>query len=97
MSSVSEVRARYMRGLEQGLSQERATEYANTGKEPKASKPQKEKPAPAPEPETPKAEETQADDLPALREEYKAVIGKAPFNGWAAETLKAKIADAKAG
>lgn len=30
-----------------------------------------------------------------LRETYKAVVGKRPFNGWDAETLASKIADAR--
>jgi hypothetical protein len=34
------------------------------------------------------------DDLPALRAEYKAKLGKAPFNGWDAATLREKIAAA---
>ncbi|KFI30968.1 membrane protein [Haematobacter missouriensis] len=36
-----------------------------------------------------------ADELPQLRAEYLAVIGKKPFYGWDADTLKAKIAEAK--
>lgn len=32
------------------------------------------------------------DDLPALREAYAQKAGKRAFNGWNAETLKAKIA-----
>ena len=35
------------------------------------------------------------DDLPTLRAEYQTVVGKKPFHGWDAETLKAKIAEAK--
>lgn len=35
------------------------------------------------------------DELTLLREEYEAVIGKKPFHGWDAETLRAKIADAR--
>ena len=31
--------------------------------------------------------------LKSLREEYKKVAGKAAFNGWDADTLKAKIAE----
>jgi hypothetical protein len=34
-------------------------------------------------------------DLTALRAEYKRVLGKKPFNGWDADTLKAKIEEAK--
>lgn len=30
-----------------------------------------------------------------LRKEYQEVVGKRAFNGWDAETLKAKIAEAK--
>lgn len=37
----------------------------------------------------------QVDDLKALRVEYQKVIGKRAFNGWDADTLKAKIAEAK--
>lgn len=33
-----------------------------------------------------------AEDLAALREEYTAVVGKRPFNGWDAATLRGKIA-----
>lgn len=32
------------------------------------------------------------EDIKAVRDEYEAVIGKRPFNGWDIETLKAKIA-----
>lgn len=32
--------------------------------------------------------------LADLRAEYKKVVGKTAFNGWDADTLKAKIADA---
>lgn len=35
------------------------------------------------------------DDLTHLRKEYQEVVGKRAFNGWDAETLKAKIAEAK--
>jgi len=42
---------------------------------------------PAPDPE---------EEMKALREEYQSVIGKRPYHGWDAETLKAKIAEAKA-
>lgn len=34
------------------------------------------------------------DDLKALRAEYAEKIGKKPFGGWDAETLRAKIAEA---
>ncbi|HZG65694.1 MAG TPA: hypothetical protein VEZ12_03070 [Herpetosiphonaceae bacterium] len=34
-------------------------------------------------------------DLTALRAEYQRVVGKRPYHGWDAETLKAKIAEAK--
>lgn len=37
-----------------------------------------------------------ADDLSALRKQYQEVVGKRPFAGWDAETLAAKIAEAKA-
>ena len=36
------------------------------------------------------------DDMVALRKQYQAVLGKKPFAGWDAETLKTKIAAAKA-
>ena len=39
-------------------------------------------------------QEDDADDLAALRAEYQDVIGKKPFNGWDAATLRAKIAEA---
>jgi len=34
-------------------------------------------------------------DLTALRAEYAAAVGKRPFNGWDADTLRAKINEAK--
>lgn len=34
------------------------------------------------------------DELPALRAEYQEKLGKRPFNGWDADTLREKIADA---
>jgi hypothetical protein len=37
-----------------------------------------------------------ADDRAALRAEYEAVLGKAPFPGWSADVLREKIAAAKA-
>lgn len=37
-----------------------------------------------------------SDDLAALRAEYEAVVGKRPFMGWDAGTLREKIAAAKA-
>ena len=46
-------------------------------------------PAPAPEPE-PAAPEA-ADDMAALRAEYKEKVGRQPFMGWDAETLHAKM------
>lgn len=36
-----------------------------------------------------------ADDMNALRAEYFAVLGKQPFRGWDAKTLRDKIASAK--
>lgn len=36
------------------------------------------------------------DDLPALRAEYQAATGKRAFHGWGAETLRAKIEEARA-
>jgi hypothetical protein len=36
-----------------------------------------------------------ADGLPELRKQYQEAVGKKPFAGWDAETLKAKIAEAK--
>lgn len=36
-----------------------------------------------------------ADDLSSLRAEYQRKLGKRPFNGWDAATLKQKIAEAK--
>jgi hypothetical protein len=35
-------------------------------------------------------------ELKRLRDEYKTVIGKAPFNGWTADQLEEKITEAKA-
>lgn len=34
------------------------------------------------------------DDLAALRQAYKAKVGKRPFMGWDADALRAKIAEA---
>lgn len=34
-----------------------------------------------------------AEDMAALREAYQEKIGKKPFHGWGADTLKAKIAE----
>lgn len=36
------------------------------------------------------------EELKALREQYQDVVGKRAYHGWDAETLKAKIAEAKA-
>jgi len=44
-------------------------------------------PAPAPAPA--------AGGLSALRDEYEKVVGKRPFNGWDAATLREKIAAAQ--
>ena len=41
------------------------------------------------------APEASDDDLSALRSEYQAAIGKKAFHGWDADTLRAKIAEAK--
>lgn len=35
------------------------------------------------------------DDIAALREAYEAKLGKRPFMGWDADTLKTKIAEAE--
>jgi hypothetical protein len=34
------------------------------------------------------------EEMKALREQYQDVVGKRPYHGWDAETLKAKIAEA---
>ncbi|MDE4619625.1 hypothetical protein [Sinorhizobium meliloti] len=40
---------------------------------------------------------TSSDDpLPDLRKRYQDIVGKRAFHGWDAETLQAKIAEAKA-
>lgn len=36
----------------------------------------------------------EADELAQLRALYQEVVGKRPFHGWDAETLKAKMAEA---
>lgn len=54
----------------------------------KVEPPQRAKKRPAPAPRA------AGDDLSALRAEYKAKLGKNPFNGWAADTLREKIAAA---
>lgn len=35
------------------------------------------------------------EDLAELRETYERILGKRPFNGWDAATLRDKIADAQ--
>lgn len=40
--------------------------------------------------------EGDADELATLRDEYLTVVGRRPFNGWDAATLREKIAAAKA-
>lgn len=40
-------------------------------------------------------DEPSKDDVVSLRETYEKVVGKRPFMGWDAETLAAKIAEAK--
>lgn len=47
----------------------------------------------APEVEEPQPEP--ADEIKSLRAQYEKVVGKRPFNGWDAETLRAKIAESK--
>lgn len=42
----------------------------------------------------PAIQEAQDDTLAGLREEYQRVIGKRPFHGWDADTIRAKIAEA---
>lgn len=43
------------------------------------------------------ASEPPADDILApLRQQYHDAVGRRPFHGWDAETLQAKIAEAKA-
>lgn len=54
-----------------------------------------EPPAPAPAPVLPPVVEPTApapEDLSALRAEYETVVGKKPFHGWSAETLREKMA-----
>lgn len=41
-------------------------------------------------------QEAERDDIKTLREEYQRVIGRKPFNGWDADTLRQKIAAALA-
>ncbi|RVO34820.1 hypothetical protein [Sinorhizobium meliloti] len=36
------------------------------------------------------------DPLTDLRKQYQDIVGKRPFHGWDAETLEAKLAEAKA-
>jgi hypothetical protein len=42
------------------------------------------------------AAEAQANAKALLRDEYERVLGKRPFNGWDADTLREKIAEASA-
>ena len=52
-------------------------------------------PKPAPRKENPSPQGAGLDDDRAvLRKQYQEIVGKKPFAGWDAETLKAKIADA---
>lgn len=44
----------------------------------------------------PLAEAAESDERPALRDEYEVKLGKKPFPGWSAETLREKIAAADA-
>ena len=39
-------------------------------------------------------EADEGDELAQLRAQYQEVMGKRPFHGWDAETLKAKMAEA---
>lgn len=48
------------------------------------------------QPQATSTSEAPADALHALRQQYQEVVGKRPFNGWDAEKLQAKIAEAKA-
>lgn len=41
------------------------------------------------------APENKGDDMAELRVEYERVIGKKPFMGWDADTLRQKITEAK--
>lgn len=41
----------------------------------------------------PVAEVVAEDDLGSLREEYETAVGKRPFMGWDADTLRAKMAE----
>lgn len=41
------------------------------------------------------ARQEQPDDLTQLRADYQEVIGKKAYHGWDADTLRAKIAEAK--
>lgn len=53
-------------------------------------------PASAPMPPKAEAIVTVSDDLPRLRAEYHKVTGKRAFNGWNAESLRERIAEARA-
>lgn len=41
------------------------------------------------------AVEPEKDEMSALRDEYLSVVGKRPFNGWDADTLREKIVAAQ--
>lgn len=41
------------------------------------------------------AEGQEADELSPLREQYQAIVGKRPFMGWDADTLRQKMAEAR--
>ena len=40
--------------------------------------------------------EQEGDELPKLRAQYQEVVGKRPYHGWDADTLREKIAEARA-
>ncbi len=46
-----------------------------------------------PQPETVDEAPAPADDTAAAREDYQAKVGKRPFMGWDAETIRAKMAE----
>jgi hypothetical protein len=61
-----------------------------------AAEPTEKKPAAVKSTSVSSGKIAKGEDRAALRKQYQEVIGKKPFAGWDAETLKAKIAEAKA-
>lgn len=89
----SAIRARFMAAMAAGCGHALAVKIANG----KAEFPAVEAAGPAPDvPGAPVdiVARVGADSIASLRARYAALIGKKPFGGWDADTLRQKIADA---